>query len=124
MPFECEKKDLIHAVGLTFCGMIQVDEKDDFCRIQIQLDVAKPLKRGVFVFTEYQNKVWLPFKFESCPNFYFACGRMGYGVRECDHIPSKDRMKEEDDQLYFNALRAETTMLGKECFKFGVFSRK
>lgn len=84
----------------------------------------KPLRRGVFISTEYHDKVWLPFKFESLPNFYFSCGRMGHGVRECDHIPLDDRMKDEDDLPYSNALRAESTMLGKECFKFGVFSKK
>lgn len=32
-PPECDKKDLIHVVGLTFDGVIQAEEKDDFCRI-------------------------------------------------------------------------------------------
>lgn len=81
----------------------------------------KPLRRGV-VSIEYHDKVWLTFKYENLPNLCFGCGRIGHGVKDYDLIPLNDRLKEEDDLSYSNALRAESTMLGKECFKFDLFS--
>lgn len=49
---------------------------------------------------------------------------MGHGVKDCESIPLKDRMKEEDELTYSLALKAKSSMLGKECFQFGSASKR
>lgn len=77
---ECDKKDLMYAIGPTFGGLIRLEVKGDFCRLKIQLDVQKPLRKRIFVSTENQEKFWTAFKYENLANFCFECGRMGHRV--------------------------------------------
>ncbi|KAH1047986.1 hypothetical protein J1N35_038770 [Gossypium stocksii] len=80
-PPECDKKDLMHTVGSTFGGVIRAEIKGEFCRIRVNLDVQKQLRRGIFVSPNSKGKFWLSFKYENLPNFFFCCGRMGHGLR-------------------------------------------
>ncbi|MBA0841495.1 hypothetical protein Goarm_003983, partial [Gossypium armourianum] len=59
IPPEFDKKDLLH---------------------------ARPLRRGIFVSTTAVNKVWVPFKYENLPMFYFGCGRMGHELSTCTQL--------------------------------------
>lgn len=38
-PLECDKNDLMHAIGSTFGGVLTSKIKGDLCRIRIQLNV-------------------------------------------------------------------------------------
>lgn len=38
-PSECERKDLMHATGSIFNGLMRAEEKGDYCRIKVSLDV-------------------------------------------------------------------------------------
>ncbi|MBA0760078.1 hypothetical protein Gotri_022860 [Gossypium trilobum] len=81
-PPECENKDLTHAIGSNFEGIISSELNGDFCRIKVELDVQKPLRRGIFILASMQGKSWVPFKYENLPGFCFGCGRMGHGIKE------------------------------------------
>lgn len=48
-PFECGFKDLMQAIEVTFGGVIRAKSKGDYWRICVQLNVQKPLRRGIFV---------------------------------------------------------------------------
>ncbi|KAK5803401.1 hypothetical protein PVK06_031046 [Gossypium arboreum] len=48
---EFDKKDLMHAVGATFGGIMRFEINGEFCSIKVQLEVLKPLRRGIFVST-------------------------------------------------------------------------
>ncbi|KAH1056869.1 hypothetical protein J1N35_034934 [Gossypium stocksii] len=39
---EFDKKDLLHAIGVTFGGVIRSEINGDICRLKINLDVQKP----------------------------------------------------------------------------------
>lgn len=41
-------------------------------------------------------------------------------MKECEEIPLSDRMKDEDDLPYSNAVRVESKLIGKECYNFGL----
>lgn len=84
-PLEYDQKDLMHAaVGSTFRGILQFEEKGEFCRIKVNLDVQKPLRRGVFVETSLEGEQWIAFKYENLSIFYFGCGRLGHGLKDCE----------------------------------------
>ncbi|MBA0877237.1 hypothetical protein Goshw_005153 [Gossypium schwendimanii] len=105
-PLECENKDLTHAIGSTFEGIISSEINRDFCRINVELDVQKPLRRGIFTLASMQGKSWVPFKYENLPRFCFGCGRMGHGIKE--RKDTLDEYKEflRDDLPFSLALKA------------------
>ncbi|MBA0768701.1 hypothetical protein Gotri_017484 [Gossypium trilobum] len=121
---EFEKKYLLYAIGVTFGGVIRYEINGDFCRLRIQLDVQKPIRRGIFVLIDNQRKSWISFKYEKLPTFYFGCGRMGHGLKECTGLTHAEKNKIRDDPPYFLALKAELNLIGKESLKFSALSKK
>lgn len=89
---EFDKKDLMHAIGVTFGGVIKSKISDTYCRLRISLDVRKPLRRGIFISSINIKKMWVPFKYENLPIFCFGCGRMGHGLADCTQIIPFQRM--------------------------------
>lgn len=55
-PYECDKKDSLHAIGFMFVGLIRSEVKEEFYHLLVYLDIQKPLRRGIFVSTDNQNK--------------------------------------------------------------------
>ncbi|MBA0625131.1 hypothetical protein Godav_010368 [Gossypium davidsonii] len=104
------KKDLMHAIGSTFGGVIRSGIKGDFCWLKTQIDAQKPLRRGIFISTEVKEKVWVVFKFENLPTFYFGCGKMGHGAKDYEEISVKDREEGVDEFPYSTTLREESTL--------------
>lgn len=43
-PPESDPKELIHAIGSTFEGVISSEVKGDFCRLKVSLNVRNPLR--------------------------------------------------------------------------------
>ncbi|MBA0759980.1 hypothetical protein Gotri_022782 [Gossypium trilobum] len=89
---EFDKKDLLHAIRVTFGGVLRSEINGEFCRLRIKLNVQKPLRRGIFVLRDNGNRYWIPFKYEKLPKFYFGCGKLGHDLQECK------------ESLKFNAL--------------------
>ncbi|MBA0576851.1 hypothetical protein Golob_027514, partial [Gossypium lobatum] len=104
---EFDKKDLLHAIGATFGGVLRYEINEDFCQLRINLDAQRPLRRGIFVSTDDVNKVWVPFKYENLPMFCFGCGRMGHGLSNCTQIIPARKRKISENSPYSLALKAE-----------------
>ncbi|KAA3489018.1 reverse transcriptase [Gossypium australe] len=119
-----DKKDMMHAIGSTFGGVLRSDINDDFCRLRVNLDVQKPLRRGIFVSSENSVKSWIPFKFEKLPVFCFGCGRMDHGLNDCLLINPAEKNKIREDLSYFIVLKAESKVVGRETMKFNAFTKK
>lgn len=45
----------MHAIGVTFGGIIRSEITGEFCRLKVNLDVQKPLRQGIFVSTNDQR---------------------------------------------------------------------
>ncbi|KAA3474234.1 Endonuclease/exonuclease/phosphatase [Gossypium australe] len=93
-------------------------------RVRINLDVQKPLRRGIFVSSEDKIRSWIPFKFEKLPLFCFGCGRLNHGIKDCWLLNPAEKEKVRDDPPYSIALKAESKVVGKESIKFNSFIRK
>ncbi|MFQ6643113.1 hypothetical protein Gotur_017961 [Gossypium turneri] len=91
---EFDKKDLLHAIGVTFGGVIRSEISGEWCRLKINLNVQKPLRRGIFVSSDNRN--------------------------QC--TAEKSNIKE--DPPYTMALKAESKFVGKEVIKFNDFAKK
>ncbi|MFQ6626615.1 hypothetical protein Gotur_005988 [Gossypium turneri] len=113
-----DKKDLLYAIGGTFGGVLKSKVSEEFCRLRINLDAQKPLRRGIFVSTNYVSKVWIPFKYENLPLFCFESGRMGHGMSNFNQIPPAKKSKVSENPPYSVALKVKSRLVGKESLKF------
>ncbi|KAA3474026.1 hypothetical protein EPI10_024359 [Gossypium australe] len=52
---EFDKKDMLHAIGSTFGGVLRSEIKDDFCRLRVNLEVQKPLRRGGKILSSWED---------------------------------------------------------------------
>ncbi|MBA0634173.1 hypothetical protein Godav_025534, partial [Gossypium davidsonii] len=120
---ELGKKDLMHAIGVTFGGVIRSEISDTCCRLRISMDVRKPLRRGIFVSSINIKKIWVPFKYENLSIFCFGCGRMGHGLTDCTQIIPARKSKISSDPPYSMALKAESKQVGKESLQFSAMWR-
>ncbi|KAH1121338.1 hypothetical protein J1N35_004498 [Gossypium stocksii] len=123
-PPEFDKKDLLHVIGVTFGGIIKSEIIGDFCRLRVNLDVQKPLRRGIFVSINPQSRSWVAFKYEKLPNFCFGCGRIGHGIQECKVLSLAKEDKIREDPSFSIALKAESNMFGNESVKLNALSKK
>ncbi|MBA0872493.1 hypothetical protein Goshw_014986 [Gossypium schwendimanii] len=94
---EFDKKDLLHAIGVTFGGVIRSEISGEWCRLKINLNVQKSLRRGIF---------------------------MGHGLPECSVLSTAEKSKIKEDPPYTMALKAESKFVGKEVIKFNDFAKK
>ncbi|KAK5825798.1 hypothetical protein PVK06_020664 [Gossypium arboreum] len=95
----------MQAIGSTFGGILRSDIKDESCRIQILLNARKPLPRGIFITVGPTRKVWLPFKYESLPNFCFGCGIMSHIAKDCDAVIRQGKVIRDGELPYSVALK-------------------
>ncbi|KAH1046241.1 hypothetical protein J1N35_037025 [Gossypium stocksii] len=123
-PSECDRKDLMHAIGSTFGGVLRSEVKGDFCRIEVQMNVQKPLRRGIFILTKTQEKVLVHFKYENLSGFFFGCSRMEHSIKECTKVTTEIKNLPEDKLPYSLALKAKINLLGRESLKLGFVARK
>ncbi|MBA0599983.1 hypothetical protein Gorai_006182, partial [Gossypium raimondii] len=52
-----------------------------------------------------KERVWLTFKYENLLTFYFGCGKLGHGVKECEVIPLGEHGKGVDEFPYSVTLK-------------------
>lgn len=119
-PLESDCKDLVHAIGSTFGELLGSEVKGDFCRIRVELNVEKTLRRGIFVVTDNRQKFWVPFKYEMLPRYCFGCGRMGHILRNCGVVMEEVKNLPEDDYPFLLAMKAKLGFVGKIAMSLGI----
>ncbi|MBA0776316.1 hypothetical protein Gotri_011322, partial [Gossypium trilobum] len=97
---EFDKKDLLHAIGVTFGGVIRSEISGEWCRLKINLN------------------------YEKLPLFYFGCGRMGHGLPDCSVLSTAEKDNIKEDPPHTMALKVESKFVGKEVIKFNDFAKK
>lgn len=97
-------------MGLLW-GVIRSEINEELCRLKVNLDAQKPLRRGIFVSTNSITKSWISFKYEKLSVFYFGYGRMGHGLTDCRELSPSKKTKARDDPPYTSALKAESNLL-------------
>lgn len=63
--------------------LVEVGGKEDRqVKIQVELDLTKPLLRGTRLNYKH-TEIWVEFKYEQLPIFYFYCGIVGHNEKLC-----------------------------------------
>ncbi|PPD96116.1 hypothetical protein GOBAR_DD06853 [Gossypium barbadense] len=121
---EFDKKDLLHAIGVTFGGVLRSEVNGEFCRLRVNLNIQKSLRRGIFILRSNGSRYWIPFKYEKLPKFCFGCGVMGHDLQDCTVVKPAEKDKIREDPPFSLALKAELNLIGKECLKFNAIGKK
>ncbi|GLT77767.1 hypothetical protein SLA2020_493250 [Shorea laevis] len=88
MPFLCMNREVGRKVGSTLGDVLDVDVAGDgigwgrCLRVQINIDVTKPLERGRSLHLD-GRQVWVSFRYEKLSLFCFRCGRILHGPKGC-----------------------------------------
>lgn len=74
---------------------LEVDDQDlawgAYLRAKVQIDITKPLMRGVSIFsTKRQAKEWYEVRYEKLPNYCYSCGIIGHSSIECPTPAERD----------------------------------
>lgn len=83
-------------IGNVLGKYVETDVGDDglgwgkFLRIRVEIDVTKPLRRGVMVLDPDGKKIWALVKYERLPTFCYQCGRLGHGEKDCELTLGED----------------------------------
>jgi hypothetical protein len=91
LPLSMMNHQTGEAIGEIIGKTLEVDAEEGelavglSMRVNVCLDVRKPLMRGVSVKTnEEGDKIWCPLQYEFLSNFCYICGRLGHTGKICD----------------------------------------
>lgn len=88
----------------------------DFMRVRVEVNVSKPLCRGRMVLLEDEEEVWVPFKYEKLPNFFYWCGMVCHDDKDCDRWLSCKGSLPLNSQEFNAWLRASPFSAGRKTF--------
>lgn len=108
-------KDNAMKLGNFIGGFLQEDAAGDkasfprkYLRIQVAVNTLNNLKLGCFIIRENGEKLWVTFKYERLPDFYYECGRIDHVAQACLE-PPRDKLNDDVAQhCYGPWLRAGT----------------
>ncbi|XP_062100604.1 uncharacterized protein At4g02000-like [Humulus lupulus] len=58
----------------------------EYLRVRVKIDIEKPLKRRMKIFTSKTDFFWATFKYERLPTFCFVCGVLGHSESFCHKL--------------------------------------
>ncbi|XP_065618457.1 uncharacterized protein LOC136062818 [Quercus suber] len=92
LPFENMTEDIGRDIGSKIGRVLEVDKRAiladqaKFLRIRVEVQIEKPLRRGGFVKSDEDGRVWVDFRYERLPTFCYRCGILGHDEKHCQAI--------------------------------------
>lgn len=75
-------------------------------RLKIEIQMEKPLKRGIKVRIGTSEPIWLPVTYERLPSFCYCCGKLGHTHKDCEQLEEKEDEISEEELPYGDFMRA------------------
>lgn len=103
-------ESILKSIGNYVGRFLQSDPKNfqgiwkQFLRIKVAIDVYKPLKSKMRIKKPRGDWMWIKFKYERLPSFYFYCGLIGHSEKFCETL--YDEKGEVGVRKYDASLRA------------------
>ncbi|KAL8511264.1 hypothetical protein ACS0TY_017900 [Phlomoides rotata] len=60
-------------------------------RLKVEIEITKPLKKGLRIVIPGHEHVWTPIKYERLPSFCYIYGLLGHLRRECDILSGDEK---------------------------------
>lgn len=111
LPFMVRNKYIERPIGNAFGRFEKVDldnsnvECGEFMHIRVSTDITKPLSRKNRLNISLPEAVWLNFKYEQLPNFYFYCDVLDHGHKDCKIWKKASKTYKKESLPYDNSLR-------------------
>ncbi|KAL2905711.1 hypothetical protein RDABS01_004421 [Bienertia sinuspersici] len=111
MPFAWRNDASPKEVGECMGGFIEFDNSDplgldNFMRLKVLIDIAKPLRRGFKIAVRTNTTKWVDVKYERLGDFCYFCGRLGHTDKDCPNIAKEDESSNEVVYKYGPWMRA------------------
>lgn len=75
-------------------------------RMKVEIQLDKPLRRGIKVRIGSSEPCWLPIAYERLPSFCYCCGKLGHTHKDCDQLEESEDDVKEDKLPYGDFMRA------------------
>jgi hypothetical protein len=105
--------DMAHKIGSTVGKVEEVDTDEfgvgwvEYLRVRIQVKMNQPLPSGWVLKLKGQS-LWIGFKYERIPKFYFSCRLIYHGRNGCPWREVRRKHGTKDHQEYRLWLRASS----------------
>ena len=89
LPFEHMSLDVGKEIGSKLGTFLEVDRRSwqsdqaKFMRVRVELEIDKPLRRGAYIVSSEEERLWLTFKYERLPTVCFICGKLWHDKKHC-----------------------------------------
>lgn len=89
LPFEHMSEDTGKDIGSRLGRYVETDTRSwhfdqaKFMRVRVELMVDKPLRRGGYITSPDDTRMWVTFKYERLLVICFYYGRIGHDARHC-----------------------------------------
>ena len=84
--------DVGKEIGSKLGTFMEVDRRSwqsdqaKFMRVRVELEIDKPLRRGAYIVSSKEERLWLTFKYERLPTVCFIYGKLGHDKKHCPTV--------------------------------------
>ncbi|RYQ87864.1 hypothetical protein Ahy_B09g095407 [Arachis hypogaea] len=113
LPEHCKTKELGRKLGRVMGEVMDVDlfilrgKEEQIVKVQIGLDVTKPLRRSMKIAGGDKKVIELQVKYEKIGNFCYYCGFLGHEARGCSKFFEDSAAGKVDEEKWGPWVRAE-----------------
>ncbi|XP_021736450.1 uncharacterized protein LOC110703000 [Chenopodium quinoa] len=97
LPFNCRSDEYVKALVTGLGELIELEPDalglNRYRRVQVLIDVDKPLRRYQRVGDKGGNEIKIEFKYERLPYLCFACGVIGHSEKDCLMVSEEEKEK-------------------------------
>ncbi|MCH91034.1 hypothetical protein A2U01_0011958, partial [Trifolium medium] len=91
LPIHCKTISLGQHLGSQIgqveeAALYDYPEKACIVKVKVQINIADPIRAGIFIGNAKDGITWVDFRYEHLPMFCFTCGLIGHNEELCEQI--------------------------------------